>query len=472
MELSQLIQKVREAKSNDWAALISCLRNSEHTVEKRVQDLNGVLSAELSPSTHSLGFVFFLSIQASNEILPKKKKDSTQVECPTLEIAKSDGRSVFSRNAKALLTYGVPEQLCHAKPELSIVVRAFAMCCGSSSKYALGALVPLRRASQILSENHCHINAAHAGGLLCSLAAKNYKFGQKHFLESVDVFSMNKSSGLCVQDLLLFSYYGGMLWIGQKQYKKALNTFLLAFALQTSSLSLIMIEAFKKYTLVHLLVHGTMPKFPGFCHSSMTWKIKDHCKVYTEFAQAYVSGNTKVLHQVAMENSASFASDKNFGLVKQCIGALFNANIKRYAQAFITVSLNQINQETGPEGPTIDTEKRALRMIEDGQMFAKINQKEGMLTFLDNSEAFDSAETLGLMHNKISRTMTLCSHIRETDEKISKSENYLRQHILPYANNALLLDEGDSGIPIEPIGLTDEFEISSFVHAATSLMDP
>ena len=55
---------------------------------------------------------------------------------------------------------------------------------------------------------------------------------------------------------LLYYYYGGMIYAALKNYDRALYFFEVAITTPALAVSHIMLEAYKKYILVSLILHG------------------------------------------------------------------------------------------------------------------------------------------------------------------------------------------------------------------------
>jgi len=88
-----------------------------------------------------------------------------------------------------------------------------------------------------------------------------------------------------------------------------------------------------------------------------------------------------------------YVSDTNLGLVKQCVESLYKRNIQRLTQTYLTLSLEDI--ATSASLPSArDAELRILRMIGCGEIHATINQKDGMVRFLEDSEQYNSGAML------------------------------------------------------------------------------
>ena len=55
---------------------------------------------------------------------------------------------------------------------------------------------------------------------------------------------------------LLYYYYGGMIYAALKNYDRALYFFEVAITTPAMAVSHIMLEAYKKYILISLILHG------------------------------------------------------------------------------------------------------------------------------------------------------------------------------------------------------------------------
>jgi COP9 signalosome complex subunit 3 len=112
--------------------------------------------------------------------------------------------------------------------------------------------------------------------------------------------------------------------------------------------------------------------------------------------------------------------------VKQCIQDLYRRNIKRHTQTFLTLSLSQIAESVKLASPK-DAEKAILRMIEEGQIFASINQKDGMVSFNDNPESYGDNRMLNHLDQQIKRTIELAHKLRTVDRDIASSPVFIQK---------------------------------------------
>merc|ERR1740139_1196558 len=64
------------------------------------------------------------------------------------------------------------------------------------------------------------------------------------------------------QIFLCYYYYGALIRIGRKEYPQAMQLLLVALTCPASCLSAIQSDAYKKYALLSLKVHGELQQLP------------------------------------------------------------------------------------------------------------------------------------------------------------------------------------------------------------------
>ena len=126
--------------------------------------------------------------------------------------------------------------------------------------------------------------------------------------------------------LLLYYYYGGCIYTALKQFDRALYFLEICVTCPTAAVSHIMLEAYKKYQLVGLLVHGDKPKaykenlaLPKYTSPIVAKFLKPLCSAYTELVTAYQSNSAGELRGVVTKHQELFTTDNNMGLVQQVL---------------------------------------------------------------------------------------------------------------------------------------------------------
>lgn len=396
------------SKDSDLEQLKKTLESKLELISKSINIIPNVLSA-LDANTHTLGCVYLLYVKLS----------FPQVEphfLPAVEmfLANFDGK-----------------QARMAGEKFAVVIHRYTQLC-LELRHPMRGIRPLSAALRRVQPAPEHFTCVHSDLMLLCLLSKNYKAAltQTHALTQPLFVVPPRKTGLAEpRDLLLFYYYGSMIYIGLKNFKKALDLLEAAITMPAHALNAIVVESLKKYILVSVLVSG---KYTGVPQSSVPQSISRHFKTfaseYIEFSTAYATRDITKVTEVASQHAEVFQKDKNFGLVKQCVKSLFRLNIQRLTQTYLTLSLPDIAQ-TAKLSNAREAEIYILKMIEAGEVNASISQVEGngMVSFTESSESgkFASASTTETLENRISRTMKLIQAIKQYDDEIGASHEYL-----------------------------------------------
>jgi len=270
------------------------------------------------------------------------------------------------------------------------------------------------------------LTPVHADFLQVCLISRCYSIAGQ-LLNDEEILEINPdTSGVTPKDMLLYYYYGGMVYTGLKDFKKALIFFKQAVSAPAIVLSAIMVEAYKKYVLVSLLVHGKVPSLPRFTSSVVQRHHKTAFPQYQEFVNAFSTGSTDEVHKIAEQHIDIFKKDKNFGLVKQCIKSLYRRSIQKFTLTYLTFSLQEIatsvKLSTGKEA-----EKQILKMIENNEIFATVNQKDGMVSFQEDPEHYDNNKVMQNLDSQIQKAIDIGKRLRTLDESVASSATYLQR---------------------------------------------
>lgn len=142
-----------------------------------------------------------------------------------------------------------------------------------------------------------------------------------------------------VRYFLQYYYYGGMIYASLKKYERALFFFEVAITVPSQAVSMIVVESYKKYILISLILHGKLKGLPKYTSQIVTRHIRQMVPQYTELVTAYSTYSIHKINQVVNEYRSQFIADSNLGLVKQCVASLYKKNIQRLTKTFLTLSL-------------------------------------------------------------------------------------------------------------------------------------
>jgi COP9 signalosome complex subunit 3 len=194
-----------------------------------------------------------------------------------------------------------------------------------------------------------------------------------------DIIDINRENGkFDVKYLLLAYYYGGMIYACIKQFDRAANFFENVITVPASATSAIVLEAYKKYVLVKLIA-GSIPntQLPTYTSRSVTQTIKSLCGAqYTELFHIFNNGTLTQFDEFVNRHREQYARDRNLGLIKQTRNAFICNSIQQLTKTFLTVSLKDLANRVQLQS-TNEAEKYLIDMIENEQIFASINKKDG-----------------------------------------------------------------------------------------------
>ena len=293
--------------------------------------------------------------------------------------------------------------------------------------YALSAVRPLREAIIKLKPSSNFLTPIHADFFQCCLLSHNYNAALPILTEEVyEIPNPEDYKDLRPQDLLRFFYYGGMIHVGLKNYTLALEFFKSGFTVPALILSAIMVHSYQKYILLSLITVGSVPQPPKYTSQMIQRQLKAYCSPYVDLSTAFSTHSIEEVNKIVAQHHEVLTKDANFGLVQQVVNCLTRSNIQRMTETFITLSTNDIANNVHLQGAK-QAEKEIMKMIEAGQIVAKINQKDGMVKFEEREEGWESEGRVRDMDERIERVMGLAVKMRMRDEDIGSSAEFLQK---------------------------------------------
>ncbi|KAK3588974.1 hypothetical protein CHS0354_043143 [Potamilus streckersoni] len=404
--LEQYVNTVQTLSTQgNFSQLCDFIGKSSDVLTKNANHLDNVL-ATLDIQSHSLGVLGILCVKYNLPNIP----DFETLFVQTQEfIISCNGEHVrYATDSYA--------DLCH-KFTQNLVER----------KQPLRGICILVTAINKIQLFPAQLTSIHADLCQLCLLSKNLKSALQ-FLDQ-DITDISKEGGqFDARDFLLYYYYGGMIYAALKQYDKALCFFEIAVTTPSMAVSHIMLEAYKKYILVGLILHGKVPNPPKYTSQVVARYIKPLCQPYHDLASVYACNNPADVRTVVDKHQETFNRDSNIGLVKQCITSVYKKNIQRLTKTFLTLSLTDMANRVKLSGPK-EAEKYVLNMIEDGEIFATINQRDGMVRFHDNPEKYNSARMLIRLDQEMQRCMQLDAKLKEMDREVAANPQFVQKSL-------------------------------------------
>lgn len=384
---------------DDLHQLLSFLTKNEMALQSSPAEL---LHA-LSPGDHSLGFLFILWTWLRGGLNPL-------------------GDAEFVGLASRLLRDCAPWQIRMAAGKFVAVCRTLKEQV-LAMKVPRQGIAPLAAAVDKLRPGCEFLTPAHADLFQLCLLAKCY--GAARGLLEEDIFEVDpKGTCLTATDFLLYCYYGARLCVGLKLHARAIELLQAAVTCPTMVANAITLQAHKALVLVSLIHTGSVAELPKYTPSVVTRLVKSECEAYTDLASAYGSHSPTAVRSAVEKHSGVFEADNNVGLVKQVVGSLVKRNIQRLTQTYVTLSLEDIAR-SAELGGAVEAEACLVRMIDAGEIHAQIDQKDGMVKFLEDPEAFDSPGMANHIDGQVRRCMELAAKLAEVHDRLASDKDYL-----------------------------------------------
>lgn len=384
------------ATNDDLTHLHGLLKQNEEALREQGPRLSSLLS-QLDPAKHSLGYLYVLEAYSSSSI-PREQAEG------------------FMLTASNFINSCSEEQIRIAPEKFTVLCRRLKEQ-AVQLQVPIQAIIPLRTAVRKLQLSPEHLTTLHPDFLLLCLLAKCYKAALSILEE--DIFEIDLP-----KDFILYCYYGGMVFIGLKRFNKALECFQHAITAPATTLTAITVEAYKKFVLVSLIHTGQVPAFPKYTPAVVQRNLKSCTQPYIDLANNYSTGKISALETYVNMNTEKFKNDSNLGLVKQVLSSLYKRNIQRLTQTYLTLSLQDIASTVQLETAK-QAELHVLQMIQDGEIFATINQKDGMVSFNEDPEQYKTCHMTEYIDTAIRRIMALSKKLTTVDEQISCDHSYL-----------------------------------------------
>jgi COP9 signalosome complex subunit 3 len=162
---------------------------------------------------------------------------------------------------------------------------------------------------------------------------------------------------------LLYYYYGGMIYAAVKNYDRALYYFEVAISTPATAMSHIMLESYKKYILVSLILCGKQITIPKYSPQVISRFVKPLSQHYHELSNVYINNGTpEGVRGVITKYQETFVRDNNMGLVKQVLSTLYKKKIQRLTKTFLTLSLSDVASRASLSSPA-EAERYILNMV-------------------------------------------------------------------------------------------------------------
>ena len=238
--------------------------------------------------------------------------------------------------------------------------------------------------------------------------------------------------------LLSYNIYAAMCYMALGQHHKA-KFFLEAVIVAPTAmnvLSKIMVEAYKKWLLLGILMSGETPTPPKALSGNNLRSMRALAKPYECVADAFKSGDFQQLQSEVEAGAAWWAEDVNEGLIHQVCEAFRKFKVVRLGDTFSSVSVSEVANKTSPDPSNIsETIAYTSGLIQSGQLKAELFTTSGttgntvpILRFTSSISAIRQAakrRDAAKMAKKAEEMQLLWKHVADDDQKLEVTKEYV-----------------------------------------------
>eukprot|EP01064_Diplonema_japonicum_P000591 TRINITY_DN1037_c0_g1_i2.p1 TRINITY_DN1037_c0_g1~~TRINITY_DN1037_c0_g1_i2.p1 ORF type:complete len:425 (+),score=112.33 TRINITY_DN1037_c0_g1_i2:50-1324(+) len=395
-----LLQNIQlSTKKGDYGSLRKMIDESTEDVFGKHPEYVGVLLENLELDKYTAAWCHILSRACGGKVKSQTYMD--QVE-------------VFFAGMAADQVRGV------CADRFGIVSKKYTEMCRETKSPGRG-IPHLLHGIQKIRKTPADLTPLHPDYVCLCLLQKQYNQA-KDLLERTILNVEPKQTGVLPVHMMLYYYYGGMVYIGLKDFKRATEMLETCLCAPSSCLTAITLEAFKKYVLCSLIETGKMPlNLPKHCPSQVVKVIRRYSQVYMDFAGLFKKKDStqEELNEFLEAHKEGFKADKNYGLAKQAVVSHLRIVVGRVEAVFSALPLAELAKKL--KMPVAETEKCLLTMIRNNVTTARIDRTTQMVHFTAPPLASYTREII----DELEKLKRLTETIKQENHNVKCSKEYI-----------------------------------------------
>lgn len=229
----------------------------------------------------------------------------------------------------------------------------------------------------------------------------------------------------------------GLMYVARQNWSKAQAAFerVASFPTKDGGCSKIMVEAYKKWILVALLVNGRGAFTPPHVSAATTKTYQLLASSYLSLAAAFTGESAKHLQTEAAGNAHLWMEDANTGLVEEVLSSYQKWRVLSLQDVYTKISIPEVRKqtmsaETGlPLNTDDDVEMLIQNMIIAGMLKGVIEKNDDgtkFLTFLSPVSHLAEVEFKKELERARTKLKELGPLFHATNQRLSTSKEYIR----------------------------------------------
>ena len=248
------------------------------------------------------------------------------------------------------------------------------------------------------------------------------------------------STGLTVKlkplDILEYFYNSALVMIGQERWEDALDCLESAITYPTKdgAVSKVMVEAYKKWLFVSLLLEGKALSLPKTTSSAASKSFHAIAKPYEAVAQIFETGTASRLKAECDYSKGIWEQDCNVGLTRAILTAYQRFQIRNLGKVYSKISVPELlnltmSAETGTKlAGAVEMEALVQGMIQDGSLKATLSNtadQPAVLTFDYTGPTLTEAQMQAEFGAAAERITAITQNIKQTDHTLTHEKEYI-----------------------------------------------
>ncbi|KAG8933579.1 hypothetical protein FRC02_011594 [Tulasnella sp. 418] len=373
----------------------------------------------LDPHLHTLGFLYILSSRL-NVPSPQVTAEQVNAFCSTF----------------------TPETARLAPERVTLLAKGI-IYVTELNRHPELAIPPLSDLISRYPTSPSHLTTLHPIFLRACVRAQLYE--QALPLLKNPITDVDRSiSDLAYTDNLVYHYLGGVILGSLKLYKESEEFFEIAASSPGQVASAVQLEAYKKLSLIQLLLYGKTKNLPKYANQALTRLLK--YSPYQTFIKNYPS-TTAALYSILDKDAETFHVDGNVGLMKRVIQHSPRWMIRKLTDTYLTLSLEDISVKIAND----------VKTATSPQAIEEINAL--ILSMIDNQEihATISPSTTGQLG---ATTVTF----QDSPPPLYFNPSVLEKILIKAQQESLLLEQANKALGKSKEYLTKAIKDKEHVH--------
>jgi len=250
---------------------------------------------------------------------------------------------------------------------------------------------------------------------LC-IASKIYHPVMPYLDTDVNSLTTTEESVLDVKHVLLYYYYGGVIYSSIRNFERAFHFFEICINVPYQTTSAIQVEAYQKYLLTSILTGHKAFRVPAYANL---------CGPYLTLVQAAGEKDCSKFAASLASLTPFLEKNNNLGIAKQALEHVYKGTILQLTKTFLSLSLTSL--ATHLKMSNVEAERRITELIIAGKLKAKVNKRDDVIYFTSSDTAFDNTDAITQLGGHLKCVMETFGNVRELNKTLSLDPKFIHK---------------------------------------------